>query len=138
MNDENLIPLSERSKEDAKAIQIAGGLARGKALKEEKRMRQWAKILGELPTKIASEDGEEMDADNFGSVIHAQFEKAKKGDTQAAKFLADLMGEMEQTQNLNIGGQEGGEPLRIVDTRKVHRSPLIIDETPEGEATETE
>ena len=133
MNEENLIPLSERSKEDAKAIQTAGGLARGKALKEEKKMRQWAKILGELPAKITAEDGTEMEADNFGKVIAAQFEKAKKGDTQAAKFLADLMGEMEQTQNLNIGGQQDGEPLRIVDTRKVHRSPLIIDDTDQPE-----
>lgn len=117
MNEENLIPLSERSKEDAKKIQTAGGYARGETLREEKRMRRWAKILGGMPAKITDNDGEEVDADNFGAVIHAQIEKAKKGDTAAAKFLADLMGEMEQ--NINLATQDGEElGIRIVDTRK--------------------
>ena len=42
-----------------------------------------------------------------------------------------------QNVEANIGAS-GDLGIRIVDTRKVHRSPLIIDETPEGEATETE
>lgn len=51
------------------------------------------------------------------------------------KDLAFVLGEAE----LGITGGDGGDlGIRIVDTRKVHRSPLIIDETPEGEATETE
>lgn len=33
-------------------------------------------------------------------------------------------------------GATGDLGIRIVDTRKVHHSPLIIDETPEGNATE--
>ena len=51
------------------------------------------------------------------------------------KDLAFVLGEAE----LGITGGDGGDlGIRIVDTRKVHRNPLIIDETPEGEATETE
>ena len=51
------------------------------------------------------------------------------------KDLAFVLGEAE----LGITGGDGQDiGIRIVDTRKVHRSPLIIDETPEGEATETE
>lgn len=51
------------------------------------------------------------------------------------KDLAFVLGEAE----LGITGGDGGDlGIRIVDTRKVHRSPLIIDETPEGEATEHE
>lgn len=51
------------------------------------------------------------------------------------KDLSFVLGEAE----LGITGGDGGDlGIRIVDTRKVHRSPLIIDETPEGEATETE
>ena len=49
------------------------------------------------------------------------------------KDLAFVLGEAE----LGITGGDGGDlGIRIVDTRKVHRSPLIIDETPEGEAVE--
>jgi hypothetical protein len=51
------------------------------------------------------------------------------------KDLAFVLGEAE----LGITGGDGGDlGIRIVDTRKVHRSPLIIDETPEGEAVEHE
>lgn len=51
------------------------------------------------------------------------------------KDLAFVLGEAE----LGITGGDGGDlGIRIVDTRKVHRSPLIIDETPEGESVEHE
>ena len=51
------------------------------------------------------------------------------------KDLAFVLGEAE----LGITGGDGQDlGIRIVDTRRVHRSPLIIDETPEGAATETE
>lgn len=137
MNEKNLIPNSERTPQELKEMTRKGGIASGIARREKKRMREWAEVLGQMPTKIATTDGEEIDSDNLGAVIHAQIEKAKKGDTAAAKFLADLLGEMEQ--NVNLGTTDGMPlGLNIVDTRKVHRSPLIIEQTPEGEATEHE
>jgi len=53
-------------------------------------MREWAKALGE--EEVRSKMGKQMA--RSGQVVLAQYKKAMKGDTQAAKFLADLLGEM--------------------------------------------
>ena len=93
MAKEDLIPLNQRSKTEAKEIQTAGGIARGKQRTEQKTMREWAKIFGAIPVKVKAQDGTEVDSTTLGSIVAVQMQKATKGDTKAAKFVSDLLGE---------------------------------------------
>lgn len=101
--EDNLIPLNERSKDAAKVIQTAGGIARGKQQTEQKSMREWAKIFGAMPVQVKAPDGKVTETTTLGNIVAAQMAKATKGDTKAAKFVADLLGEMEQNINLKGG-----------------------------------
>lgn len=57
MNNENLIPLTERTEEEARAIRSMGGKARAKKAREMKYKRLYAQMLLE-----AMEDEEYADA----------------------------------------------------------------------------
>lgn len=71
--------------------------------------------------------------------VYAKGLMGKNALSYASDILDRLFGKAKQVTDMSITGGDGGDlGIRIVDTRKVHRSPLIIDETPEGEATETE
>ena len=48
-NEQNLIPLNQRSKENAKKIQQMGGQARGAARKRKRSMREAAEYYLSLP-----------------------------------------------------------------------------------------
>lgn len=98
---ENLIPLNKRSKEDAKVIQTAGGVARGKKITENKTMREWAKVFGNVQVEIKMPDGSTSKTTTLGNIVAAQMAKATRGDTKAARFVADLLGEITKTVNLN-------------------------------------
>lgn len=104
-NEDNLIPLNERTKEAAKAIQIAGGRARGKQQTEQKTMREWARIFGAVPVTIKAQDGTDVNTTTLGNVVAAQLQKATRGDTKAAKFIVDLLGE--------TAGETGGLTLVV-------------------------
>lgn len=92
-NEDNLVPLNQRSKEEAKEIQTAGGIARGKQRTEQKTMREWARVFGAIPVKVKTPDGKETDTTTLGSIVAAQMAKATRGDTKAAKFVSELLGE---------------------------------------------
>ena len=116
MNDSNLIPNTSRTPEELREITRKGGIASGEARREKRRMREWAQIIGAMPAKAKMADGKEIDTDNLGAIVCAMVEKAKKGDAKAAKFVASVLGELEQTVTLNT--DEGG--IRIIDTRKAN------------------
>lgn len=111
--EENLIPLNERSKEEAKVIQTAGGVARGKQRTEQKTMREWAKVFGAVPVTVKAQDGTDVDTTTLGNIVAAQMQKATRGDTKAAKFIADLLGE--------TAGETGG-------------LTLVVNASPDGKA----
>ena len=50
-NNENLISLGDRTTDEQRAIQSAGGIASGKARRERKKMREQAEMLLSLPFK---------------------------------------------------------------------------------------
>ena len=93
MATEDLIPFSERSEAEAKELGRQGGIASGKARREQKTMREWAKIFGAIPVKVKAQDGTEVESTTLGSIVAVQMQKATKGDTKAAKFVSDLLGE---------------------------------------------
>lgn len=89
-NEENLrTPTSEEARE----IGRKGGIASGQARREQKTMREWARVFGAIPVKVKTPDGNETDTTTLGSIVAAQMAKATRGDTKAAKFVSELLGE---------------------------------------------
>ena len=118
-------PATQISGESAVAMQLRSAAAR----KRNRTLRET------LLAALQEDGGEGMT--KMEILVRQAMNNHKKGKLtfHDLKDLAFVLGEAE----LGITGGDGGDlGIRIVDTRKVHRSPLIIDETPEGEATETE
>ena len=78
MNEENLIPMSERSKEEVREIGRKGGINSGKARREKKLFKE----------AIEKQLGQSLD-----SMVLAMIKQAKKGNVQAITFLRDTIGE---------------------------------------------
>lgn len=117
MNDENIAPYKFKPGDEApteqREIQRAGGIARGKQQTEQKTMREWAKVFGAVPVTIKAQDGTDVDTTTIGNIVAAQMQKATRGDTKAAKFIADLLGE--------TAGEIGG-------------LTLVVNASPDGKA----
>lgn len=100
-NEENLNPV--QTKEEAKKRGKAGGIASGKARREKKLMRETLDIMLSMPLK----DGKNADVEsiqNFAAlkgknisvqdaIMIAQIQKAMKGDTKAAEYVRDTVGQ---------------------------------------------
>ena len=101
MNDDNLIPLNQRTQRERKEIASMGAHATNKAKRMKKTMRQLAEKIGEQLCKdkngniVVDEYGEELT--NLALVVKQQFRKAqgKQADTQAARFIANLLGDLD-------------------------------------------
>lgn len=108
---ENLIPQSERTKSEQRVIARKGGIASGKARREKKLMRETLDVLLSMPIK----NGKFADVDdirNFAAIkgknisvqeaiMIAQIQKAMKGDTRAAEYVRDTIGQ-KPTDNVNM------------------------------------
>lgn len=100
---ENLIPQSERTKSEQRKIAQKGGIASGKARREKKLMRETLDMLLSMPIK----NGKLADVDDIRSfaaikgknisvqeaIMIAQIQKAMKGDTKAAEYVRDTIGQ---------------------------------------------
>ena len=125
----------ERGNPIGEATRISGDVA-GEMQARSVESRKRNRTLRETLLAALQEDGGEG-MTKMEILVRQAMNNHKKGKLtfHDLKDLAFVLGEAE----LGITGGDGGDlGIRIVDTRKVHRSPLIIDETPEGEATETE
>lgn len=99
-NDENLIPLNERSKSEQREIQRQGGIASGKARRRKRSMKEAADLYLSLPVsdkrrwnKIARKYVDPEDVDNQMAMIIGLTEAATAGDARAANVLVKLLGE---------------------------------------------
>jgi len=98
---EDLKPV--QSKEEAKERGRKGGIASGKARREKKMMRETLDILLSMPMK----NGKFADVESIRSfaalkgknisvqdaILIAQVQKAMKGDTRAAEYVRDSIGQ---------------------------------------------
>ena len=78
MNEENLIPMNERSESEVRELGRKGGIASGKARREKKIFKE----------AIEKQLGQSID-----SMIKSMIEQAKSGNVQAITFLRDTIGE---------------------------------------------
>lgn len=104
-NPQNIIPNSERTPEERKAIARAGGIASGEARRRKRTLRQIAEILAERKINMPLPGGgtEEMMYDM--ALMLSMYQKAiTKGDTKAAKFIATLLGEIVDKHEVEAKG----------------------------------
>ncbi len=103
MNEENLIPFSERSKSEAREKGKKGGRASGAARRRRSQMR---KDLERLLATVGA-DGNTYQC----SICEAMISKALAGDVKAAEFIRDTIGE-KPAEKIEAAMQ----PVRIIDT----------------------
>ena len=94
--EDNLIPVTQRSKEEAKKIQTSGGIARGKQRTQKKTLKECAQLLMSLDVKdkqainILKSAG--VDEDNYTNGMLAtvsMLEQAIAGNTNAYKIFME-------------------------------------------------
>ena len=97
-NEKNLIPMEQRSPEEAREMGRKGGRASGEARRRKKSLREAAELYLSLPVadkrawnKLARDGVDPEDVDNQMAIIAGLSIKAAKGDAKAAKVLFDLL-----------------------------------------------
>lgn len=84
---ENLIPINERSKEEARAISAKGGVNSGKARRKKRELKKILELILSQPSK------DNPAIDNYTEMCIAQVAKANAGDTKAFTAIRDTIGQ---------------------------------------------
>lgn len=113
-NEQNLVPMDQRSKKEARELGREGGRASGVARRRKRSLREAADLYLSLPVAnrkkwnaIAREGVDPEDIDNQMAMIIGLTQQAMKGDAKAAKVIVDLIGE--------TGKEEQTEAVTIID-----------------------
>ena len=111
--EKNLVPFSERSKEEAREYGRIGGIASGESRRRKRTLKQAAELAMALPVsdpkikaKLKKMGVESDDADNQMAVIVGLMGKAMQGNPKAAALIFELLddghaGANEQTESHN-------------------------------------
>lgn len=89
-NEENLIPMDKRSKDEARELGRKGGIASGASRRAYRSLKQAAKAF------FRENDDAAM------RMIQALYEEAEKGNIKAIDKLQDLIGETVQREELAL------------------------------------
>ena len=113
---DNLIPFSERSKEEARASGKKGGINSGKTRRKKKNMKEALQLLLSLDVKSPKVREQlkalgigESDMNNEMALMVSMLNKALKGDKGCAEFIRDTSGQKP------VEVQEFREAPKIVD-----------------------
>ena len=105
-NEQNLIPMEQRSPEEARERGRKGGRASGVSRRRKKSLREAAELYLSLPVadkrswnKLARDGVDPEDADNQMAIIAGLTIKAVKGDAKAAKLLFELVGDQSREED---------------------------------------
>ena len=100
----NLIPLTERSPEEAREIRSKGGKARGEQRREKARLRKIALAIadlkcpdGKMKDALLEMGFDEEELTNDKVLVFSLLMGAMKGNTDAFREFKKLMGEDENT-----------------------------------------
>jgi len=122
-NESNLQPV--QTTEEAKKRGRAGGIASGKAKREKKLMRETLDMMLSMSLK----NGKSVDVEsikNFAAlkgknisvqeaILIAQIQKAMKGDTKAAEYVRDTIGQ-KPTDMLAVNAEIKNNPFEGMST----------------------
>ena len=101
MNDENLVPNSQRTPSELREMTSKGGKASGEARRQKKTMREWLEIAMQAAMKnndgqpIMSPDDPTRELTRKECAMLKLAAKAAKGDLKAIELSAKLSGEAE-------------------------------------------
>lgn len=76
--------------EEAREMGRRGAAKTNKVRRLKRTMREWAEIFRDTPTKADKRMG------MGGAVVLKMYDEAMAGDVRAARFLAELQGELEE------------------------------------------
>ena len=111
----NLIPQSERTKEEQREIARMGGIASGEARRKKKTLREAAEAI--FSANLTDEEIEKYRAKGYevetllDAVIVGQVQSARKGNSQAFANFMRLFGEGVENINLSIPDDESVKEL---------------------------
>lgn len=108
-NEDNIIGkgFDARSTEEAREFGAKGGKASGEARRRKKTMKEWAQYIGSLGIDVKKPSGDTEHMDFDGAVMYKQYQAAiMEGDTKAAKFIAELKGEMVERKEVELKNPE--------------------------------
>lgn len=131
-NEANLDPV--QSTDEARKRGRNGGIASGKARREKKQMRETLEMLLSMPMK----NGKLADVDSIRSfaalkgknvsvqeaIMIMQLQKAMKGDTKAAEYVRDTIGQ-KPVDNVDMRVENTNDPLAGLTTEELKK--LIAD-----------
>ena len=136
---DNLVPLSERTKEEQREIARKGGRASGKARRKKRTAKETARMILNLP---APESAAELmrqyniaDADctNMTFLIAKMIQLAQDGDIKAAQFVTDILGENPKYEiyekRLELLVQQSGGGLQSIIDEWVSSIPEMQPDT---------
>lgn len=132
-NEENLTPVTQRTKNEAREISQKGGRASGRARKKIKSIRE--ALQGILSGKYEV-DGERVSG--YEALALTAFKTAMEGNVQAFKEIRDTVGE-KPSDKLNIeSGEDSVKEIKISFVDKSSRKaapehdPQIVGEYTQG------
>ena len=129
--EENLIPMSERSKEEVRELAAKGGRKSGETRRRKKTMRENLEILLSMPLKPgkgadidSAENMKDFSKENVTveqAMLMSQIQKALKGDIYAFESIRDLVGEkVAKTEvNASVKSDNPFEGLTTEELRKL-------------------
>lgn len=114
-NEQNLIPFtSDQSREEAKKNGQKGGIASGEKRRKVKSLKEALSILLEMDH--TSKSGETKTG--YEIVAIGLYNKAVKGDTKAAKLLAELVEQYKHLADITSNGQTINVAVRDASTKE--------------------
>lgn len=118
MNNENLIPNSERSPSELREQARKGGIASGEARRRKRDLRQVVQMV--LDEKVKTTAGEEVE--KRVAMVRVQVKQAIEGDVKSARLVADWSGEAPTRQELT--GEDGAPliPRSVEEAQKLLES----------------
>lgn len=98
--EDNLIPINERTTEEQREIQSAGGRASGAARRRKRALKEAADLYLSLPVSdrrkwnaLARRGVDPADIDNQMAMIVGLTDAAAGGDARAGRLIVDILGE---------------------------------------------
>lgn len=118
----NLVPMNQRSKDEARSLGQQGGITSGAARRRKRSMREAADYYLSLPetdrrrvNAMLRDAIDPEDIDNQMAVVMGVTERAKRGDPQAASVLLKMLGEDGLEQEVKLA-----DKLRALDLLGKH------------------
>lgn len=146
MNEQNLIPFTERSESEVRELNSKGGKKSGETRRRKKTMKQQLEMLLALPA--CDNDKAELDAlgidaeeaDNSMVILKGLFLKAASGDVSAVKEIRNILGKDTASAELELKKKELKikERAREPSTEAINKLDEILKETRENAEIKSE